>query len=75
MSFGIDNCRECGKIFIRKSHGDLCPGCAEMEDKLVAQIRRYVREHPGQNVTQVSEAMNIKPQFVLRLLKQNVLIS
>ncbi len=75
MSFDIDNCRECGKIFIRKNNGDLCPACIEIDDAIVARIRGYVREHPGQNVTEVSKAMNIKPKLVLRLLRQNVLIS
>ncbi|PKM78175.1 MAG: hypothetical protein CVU90_03905 [Firmicutes bacterium HGW-Firmicutes-15] len=75
MSFDIDNCNDCGKIFIRKNNGDLCPACTEIEDNIIAMIRRYVREHPGQNVTEVSEGMNIKPKLVLRLVRQNILIS
>lgn len=69
----IDNCRECGEIFICQSTGDLCPGCFKKEEQIVFQIRKYVRDHPGQTVTEVSAAMNMKPEVILRLVKQGTL--
>lgn len=54
---------------------NLCSKCLEKEDTDYGVVRRYVREHPGAGVFEVSEATGIEEEKILQFLKDGRLQS
>lgn len=65
----LRNCPECGKVFtfIRTN---LCPDCQKIDEENYKKVRRYIAEHSGVAITEVSENTGISEEKILRYLKQ-----
>lgn len=65
----LRNCPECGKVFtfIRTN---LCPDCQKIDEEKYQTVRRYISEHPGVAIGEVSENTGIGEDKILRYLKQ-----
>jgi uncharacterized protein len=74
MSADIRNCMECGRLFAYQGRS-VCNKCMEKEDSEYAVVRRYVRDHPGEGVSDVSEATGIEEEKILQFLKDGRLQS
>lgn len=68
------NCEECGRIFASQG-GRLCRNCLAKTDEEYAVVRKYVRQHPGADIMEVSRATGIKEEVILRFLREGRLIS
>ena len=68
------NCPACGSIF-RYQTRNLCPVCVEAEEKEFDIVRNYVRDHPGENIFQVSQATGVSEDKIIRFLRDGRLIA
>lgn len=69
------NCPECGRLFAADSGRRVCSKCREKEDSEYATVRRYIRDHPGASVFEVSEETGIEEEKILQFLKDGRLQS
>ena len=65
----VRNCKKCSKLF--NFNGDpLCPMCKkEMEDKFY-EVRTYIRDNPGVNMTVVADEMNVPIQQIKKWVRE-----
>lgn len=71
----IINCPECGRLFAADGGRRVCRKCLEREDSDYAIVRRYIREHPGASVFEVSEETGVEEEKILQFLKDGRLQS
>lgn len=70
----LKNCRQCGRVFA-SSGGNLCRKCIEQIDEDFRLVRKYVRDHNGADVLEVSKATGVKEEIILQFLREGRLIS
>lgn len=71
----IINCPECGRLFAADGVKRVCSKCLEKEDGEYATVRKYIRDHPGASVFEVSEETGIEEEKILQFLKDGRLQS
>lgn len=65
----VRNCKKCGKLFQYVGE-PLCPMCLkEMESKFV-DVKQYLYENPGANITQISEENDVPVQQIKKWVRQ-----
>ncbi|SHK14294.1 flagellar operon protein TIGR03826 [Anaerobranca californiensis DSM 14826] len=70
----IRNCPKCGKLFQRLRR-DICPTCAQQEDKEYEIVRDYIYDNPKSDVQTVSEETGVPVETILKFLRENRLIN
>jgi flagellar operon protein (TIGR03826 family) len=70
----LKNCRQCGRVFASQG-SSLCRKCLDNVDKEFAIVRRYVRDHNGADVIEVSQATGVKEETILQFLREGRLLS
>ncbi len=71
----IINCPECGRLFAADGGRRVCRKCLEKEDNEYATVRKYIRDHPGASVFEVSEETGVEEEKILQFLKDGRLQS
>ncbi len=54
----LAKCVRCGKLFNRVKL-TVCPPCELEEEKEILAVQVYMRDHPGESLEEVSNALNI----------------
>ncbi|MEN6351333.1 MAG: TIGR03826 family flagellar region protein [Syntrophomonas sp.] len=70
----LRNCSQCGRIFPYQGR-NICPKCLEKEEDDFQLVRRFVRDHPGASVIEVSEETGIEEDKILQFLRDGRLQS
>lgn len=70
----LRNCPQCGRVFTSQG-SRLCRKCMEQGDEEFAIVRKYVRDHAGADVIEVSENTGVKEEKILQFLREGRLIS
>ncbi|NPV90277.1 MAG: hypothetical protein HPY50_05860 [Firmicutes bacterium] len=68
------NCPECGRMF-RYTNSLLCNACQRAEDSEFQKVREFIRENPGSDVLQVSEATGVRLEKIMRFLREGRITS
>lgn len=66
----VKNCRGCGRLFNYIVGPYLCPVCREGLEEKFQQVKEYIRNNPGVNIQQVSEACDVEPSQINLWLRQ-----
>ena len=53
------NCKNCKKLFNYITGERLCPTCKEKLEEKFQEVKRYIEEHPGENINKVSEECDV----------------
>ncbi|MDK2919903.1 MAG: hypothetical protein PWQ37_2636 [Candidatus Petromonas sp.] len=69
----IRNCKECGKLFQYDGISKLCYQCRRRDDEDFKKVKEYVYDHPGANITIVSEETEVSEDKILRYLREGKL--
>lgn len=69
MKIQLKACVRCERIFASLK-SEVCAACEPAEEADFTRIRNTLRESPGLNVEQVSEAAQVSTACVLRMLSQ-----
>lgn len=62
----VRNCVRCGRIFNYITGQPICVECKAELEKKFSEVKFYLRENPGANIQEVSEANNVE----IRQIKQ-----
>ncbi len=70
----LKNCKQCGRVFASVS-ASLCRKCLDQIDQDFVVVRKYVRDHNGADVLEVSQATGVSEEIILHFLREGRLIS
>ena len=63
------NCKECGRVFQSNGFGKICPRC-QMDDEVnYAKVKEYVYDHPGADISEVSDKTEVSKDKILHYLR------
>jgi flagellar operon protein (TIGR03826 family) len=70
MMGDIRNCKECGRLFQYTGFSKVCPKCKEEDEKNFKKVKEYLYDHPRAILTEVSEALEVPEDKILRYLRE-----
>jgi len=70
----LKNCSECGVLFAYSGR-NICNKCLDKEEEQYKLVRRYVRDHPGASVFEVSQETDIEEEKILQFIRDGRLQS
>ena len=53
------NCAKCKKLFNYITGEKLCPACKEIMEEKFQEVKKYIEEHPHENINRVSEECDV----------------
>lgn len=66
----IITCKSCGRLFNYISGHRVCPACTKkLEDKFV-EVKKYVRENPHVDISELSETMEVSVAQINRWVRE-----
>lgn len=66
----VRNCRKCGRVFNYVVGPVICQQCKEELEKKFQEVKNYVRENPGANIMEVSEACEVFPEQIRQWIRE-----
>lgn len=63
-------CKRCKKLFQYITGPIVCPRCKELEEKQFQTVKDYLRAHPGENMTVVSQETEVPVSLIEAFLRQ-----
>lgn len=70
----VRNCRKCGRLFNYVVGPIMCPSCRESMEKIFQEVKKYVYEHKGITIIELSEACNIEKHQIQQWLREERLV-
>ena len=68
----LRNCIQCGRVFLSADREELCGDCKIIYFELEDKVKAYVKDNPGVNMTQVSEATGVTKKMIQRMAREGV---
>lgn len=65
----VRNCRKCGKLFNYVMGPITCPQCKEALEGKFQEVKKYIQDHPGCGVAEVSDACDVSTQQIKQWLR------
>lgn len=66
----VRNCRKCGRIFNYVMGPIVCPRCREEQEAKFQEVKRYVQDHHGADVIEVSEECDVDPAQIRQWIRE-----
>ncbi len=66
----VRNCKSCGKLFNYIGGSPLCPECAKGLEAKFEEVKKYIYDHPGAGIQEVSEEMEVSVAQIRKWLKE-----
>ena len=66
----VRNCKKCGKLFNYVSGPMICPLCKEELEEKFQEVKKYVSEHPGCGIPEVTEECDVTPNQIKQWLRE-----
>lgn len=63
-------CNGCKKMFQYIAGPTLCPRCRQKEEEMFQTVKNYLRENPGANMYEVSQATHVSAALIERFLRE-----
>lgn len=70
----LKNCSQCGSLYAYAGR-NICNKCLDQEEEEYKLVRRYVRDHPGASVFEVSEETKVEEEKILQFIRDGRLQS
>lgn len=67
----VRTCRGCKRIFNYLTGPILCPACREALEEKFQEVKKYIREHKGTTILEVSEACDVEASQVKQWLRED----
>ncbi len=65
------NCRKCGRIFTYAMGPILCPRCREEQELKFQEVKKYIQEHYGADIPEVSEECDVDPGQIRQWIRED----
>ncbi|MGG1518946.1 TIGR03826 family flagellar region protein [Paenibacillus oryzisoli] len=69
MGMNVANCPRCGKIFV-KGFAEVCPNCLKDLEQQYDKCLKYLRDHRGTNITDLSEATGVSVKQITKFIRE-----
>lgn len=69
MGMNIQNCPRCGKVFV-KGMKDFCPACIKELDEQLEKCNKYLREHRGTTLDELSKAVDVAVKQITKFIQE-----
>ena len=66
----VRNCRKCGRIFNYVLGPIMCPKCREDQEAKFQEVKKYVQEHQGADIIEVSEECDVDPGQIRQWIRE-----
>lgn len=66
----VRNCKKCGKLFNYVSGPMICQHCKEELEEKFQEVKKYVSEHPGCGIPEVTEECDVTPNQIKQWLRE-----
>ena len=66
----VRNCKKCGKLFNYVSGPMICPLCKEELEEKFQEVKKYVSEHPGCGIPEVTEECDVTANQIKQWLRE-----
>lgn len=66
----VRNCRKCGRIFNYVMGPAICPRCREDQEAKFQEVKKYVQEHHGADMVEVSEACDVDTNQIRQWIRE-----
>ena len=67
----VRNCRKCGRIFNYVVGPIMCPACREAQEAVFQNVKNYVEEHRGANISEVAAECNVEPSQINQWIRED----
>jgi flagellar operon protein (TIGR03826 family) len=70
-TMSLENCPNCGSLFIKTKFRDICEGCYREEEKQFEKVYQFLRKRENRMATmaQVVEATGVKESLLMKFIK------
>ena len=66
----VRNCRKCGRIFNYAVGPIICPRCKEDQEAKFQEVKKYVQENHGADITEVAEACEVETGQIRQWIRE-----
>ncbi len=66
----VRNCRKCGRVFNYVMGPVVCPRCKEDLEGKFQEVKKYVQDNPGADITEVSKECDVEPQQIRQWIRE-----
>lgn len=66
----VRNCRRCGRIFNYVLGPILCPKCREDQETKFQEVKKYVQDHIGADISEVSNECEVDPGQIRQWIRE-----
>ncbi len=66
----VRNCRKCGRIFNYAMGPLLCPRCREAQETKFQEVKAYVQDHHGADISEVSRECDVDPGQIRQWIRE-----
>lgn len=66
----VKNCRDCGRLFNYIGGQRLCPACRDKLEEKYAKVKRYIEEHRGAQLQEISEENEASVQQIKQWVRE-----
>lgn len=66
----VRNCRKCGRIFSYVMGPVVCPRCREEQELKFQEVKKYVQEHHGADIAEVSQECDVDPAQIRQWIRE-----
>jgi flagellar operon protein (TIGR03826 family) len=70
MSVNVANCPKCGKVYVKNLLNDICQTCVKEIDLQCETCIKYLREHRGITLEELSEATEVSQSLIIKFLRE-----
>jgi flagellar operon protein (TIGR03826 family) len=70
MSMNVANCPKCGKVYVKNLLHDICQACVKEIDQQCDTCIKYLREHRGISLEELSEATEISQSLIIKFMRE-----
>ncbi|MDR2546050.1 MAG: flagellar protein [Lachnospiraceae bacterium] len=66
----VRNCRVCKKLFNYVYGPPVCPLCKDAKEKKFQEVKKYIQDHRGANIHQVSEDCEVEVNQINQWIRE-----
>lgn len=66
----VRNCRKCGRIFNYVIGPIFCPKCREEQEAKFQEVKKYVQDHQGADIQEVSTECDVDPGQIRQWIRE-----
>ena len=70
MALNAQACKRCGKLFNYFSGDKLCPNCRDEMEAKFQEVRKFISEHKGVSMAEVSEQCDVQATWIQKWLRE-----